>query len=545
MGDDIFSSLKLEANPFSSSACTKGYFHTANTKRVLEELHHGIRSRKGFLVLVGEVGVGKTSLLYQFLRSLEGEKLATAWIFNTLLDRKELLLAIARDFGLQVDEQINLVRLIEALHNFLLDRYANGFNCAIIVDEAHNLSPETLEVLRMLSNLEQEGEKLVQILLVGQSELKEKLNQPNLRQLRSRVGIFLTMVPLDKEETARYVHYKLASVGAEIPVTKNAAARLWKATGGNFRMVNLVMERALYGLVAYGATDVDRKIMDEALTEIASCQIEVAARLGMGKRGKQMAWLGAVAAVLAILGLGVHAFFTPASVSKVLNGAQKQVVDKAPAVKPPDSMPGPELTWPAPPGPAPSGNQKYVASFVPNATEPNTTAPPLTDPTLAPADLSSHPEFHVVFLKQFGLERLLPFLEQALQKNNPTILEQQLPPDVQMVLLQNLPPLGNMHFAALSWNESDGEARRDSPNWIALWKPIITIDQFYPGLKNKEINKLQWMLRNMGYYQGPVNGIVGPLTWQAIDNFQRDWPVTRTGTPNRETIFWIAALHQN
>lgn len=566
MGDDIFSILKLDANPFSSSACTKGYFHTANTKRILEELHYGISGRKGFLVLVGEVGVGKTSLLYQFLHSLEGEKLATAWVFNTLLDRKELLLAIARDFGLKVDERTNLARLIEALHNFLLDRYAQGFNCAIIVDEAHNLSPETLEALRMLSNLEQEGEKLVQILLVGQPELKEKLDQPNLRQLRSRVGIFLTMDSLDKEETARYVQYKLASVGAEIPVTKSAALRLWKATGGNSRMVNLVMERALHGLVAYGSTEVDRKIMDEALTEIASYQIEVAARLGIGRRGKQIAWLGAAASVLAILGLGIHVFYTPVSVSKVLSEPQKQVVDTAlptepevkfsvqaegpasadiagaadeSAVKPTDAASDPKPTLSAP-----AGDQVHVASLAPDAAGQGTAASHLSDPTASPAGLSSRPEAHAVFLKQFGLERLLPSLNQAVRESNPTILEQRLPPDVQLVLLRELPPQGNMHFAALSWDNPDGEAGRDGPNWIALWKPMITIDQFYPGLKSKEINELQWMLRNMGYYTGSVDGTVGPLTWQAINNFQKDWPVTRTGSPNRETIFWIAALYQ-
>lgn len=361
-------------------------------------------------MLVGEVGVGKTSLLYQFLHSLEGEKLATAWVFNTLLDRKELLLAIARDFGLKVDDRINLARLIEALHNFLLDRYANGFNCAIIVDEAHNLSPETLEALRMLSNLEQEGEKLVQILLVGQPELKEKLDQPNLRQLRSRVGIFLTMDSLNKEETARYVQYKLASVGAEIPVAANAAARLWKATGGNSRMVNLVMERALYGLVAYGASEVDRKIMDEALTEIASYQIEVAARLGMSKRTRQCVWFGAAATILVLLGAGLFTLYgidpfarqlsaTTTPVAEPVESMPRQVIAApAPASlpKPPaltrstpvadiptgQTPSAPEPSGPEPSGQAPSGPEPVVANL------PET---PLVPPADTPVEAGSAP----------------------------------------------------------------------------------------------------------------------------------------------------------
>ncbi len=563
MGDDIFSILKLDANPFSSSACTKGYFHTSNTKRILEELHHGIRSRKGFLVLVGEVGVGKTSLLYQFLHSLEGEKLATAWVFNTLLDRKELLLAIARDYALEVDETTNLARLIETLHRFFLDRYAQGYNCAIIVDEAHNLSPETLEALRMLSNLEQEGEKLVQILLVGQPELKEKLDQPNLRQLRSRIGIFLTMKPLDREETSRYVHYKLNSVGAEIPVLPTAIKRLWKATEGNSRMTNLIMERALYGLVAYSAESVDRRIMNEAIRDVAAYQIEVAARLGLGKRGRQTLWLGAAASVLLLLGYGMVTILPSYTLSNVMSEIQPQGIVRS-------SVQQPE---PAPPAPTPT--LTITNPDAPGTTRPDTTPTPTPTPTLTPTpaptltptptteplDTQAHPESHVTFLEQFNLERLLPILDQTLRTRNIGLLEHQLPPNIELVQLQELPTKGNVRFSALSWPTSSEaldapvvapgaerpesrSALQDGTKWIALWEPVVHIDQFYPGYKSNDIVELQWMLRNMGYYAGTVDGVVGPLTWQAINQFQREWPVTRTGNPSRETVFWIAALYE-
>jgi general secretion pathway protein A len=570
MGDDIFSILKLDANPFSSSACTKGYFHTSNTKRILEELHHGIRSRKGFLVLVGEVGVGKTSLLYQFLHSLEGEKLATAWVFNTLLDRKELLLAIARDYALEVDETTNLARLIETLHRFFLDRYAKGYNCAIIVDEAHNLSPETLEALRMLSNLEQEGEKLVQILLVGQPELKEKLDQPNLRQLRSRIGIFLTMNPLDREETSRYVHYKLNSVGAEIPVLPAAIKKLWKATEGNSRMTNLIMERALYGLVAYSAESVDARIMDEAVRDVAAYQIEVAARLGLGKRGRQALWLGAAASVLLLLGYGMVTILPSYTLSNVMSESQPQGIVRS-SVQQPEPVPpapapsitGPNLTeTPITETPDASGTAKPNTPPTPTpaltpAPTPALTPAPTPAPTPKETVTQPHPEAHVTFLKQFDLEHLLPVLDQTLRTRNIGLLEHQLPPNIQLVQLQELPTKGNVRFSALSWPTSSEvpdapdverpESRselRDGPQWIALWEPVVRIDQFYPGHKSKDITELQWMLRNMGYYAGTVDGVVGPLTWQAINQFQREWPVTRTGNPSMETVFWIAALYE-
>ncbi|PTN34884.1 ExeA family protein [Desulfonatronum sp. SC1] len=535
MESDIISILKLDANPFSPSAFTKGYFHTANTKRILEELHHGINFRKGFLVLVGEVGVGKTSLLYQFLHALEGENLATAWVFNSLLDRKELLLAIARDFGLEADDDLNLARLIELLHRFFLDRSAQGHNCAIIVDEAHNLSLETLEALRMLSNLEQEEKKLVQILLVGQPELKEKLDRPNLRQLRSRIGIFLTLDPLGKKDTTRYVQYKLASVGAELLVEQAATDRLWQATQGNLRMINLIMERTLYGLVAYNATEINLKIMNEAVTEIAEYQLDVAARLGMRPATKQLIWLGAAATLLLTLGFFFHAFSPSETLSR--------------------SDPYPTAAAGAPSALLHASNQGQGKGSGPVVQQPQVARD--TESVSRPDQIDDHashaphpfatetppPSSHVTFLSRHNLEHLLPVLNQALHKNDPGILEQQLPEHLQMVRLRELPPRDNIRYSALAWNTARGKDHAEGePKWIALWEPVLSIEKFFPGLKNEKIDMLQRMLLKLGYYDGPEDGTAGFMMWQAINNFQREWPVQHTGFPDPETILWIAAL---
>lgn len=157
MTKDIFEALGLDKNPFSMAADTEGYFHTDATKQILDELAFGILSRKGFLLLTGEVGVGKTSLLYQLLKRLEDERLVTSWIFNTMLNKEELLLAIARDFSLDPPKTANVAQLIEILQAYLVEQNAQNNNCAIIVDEAHNLSLPALEALRMLSNLEAGG----------------------------------------------------------------------------------------------------------------------------------------------------------------------------------------------------------------------------------------------------------------------------------------------------------------------------------------------------------------------------------------------------
>ena len=279
MTTDIFEALGLDKNPFSMAADTEGYFHTDTTKQILEELAFGILSRKGFLLLTGEVGVGKTSLLFQLLRRLEAEDLVTSWIFNTMLNKEELLLAIARDFGLQAPKTANVAHLIELLHDFMVKQNSVDKNCAIIVDEAHNLSLPALEALRMLSNLEVGGRKLVQILLVAQPELKARMDEPKLRQLRSRVTIYRELIPFTLEETGMYVNFKLAGVSSRFKLSKVPLKILYAATLGNTRMVNLIVERALYAAAAFGDNELSIRALKAAVTEIASCQVEVAERL--------------------------------------------------------------------------------------------------------------------------------------------------------------------------------------------------------------------------------------------------------------------------
>ena len=298
MTTDIFEALGLDRNPFSMAADTEGYFHTDTTKQILDELSFGILSRKGFLLLTGEVGVGKTSLLYQLLRKLEKENLVTSWIFNTMLNKEELLHAIARDFGLDAPKSANVAQLIDLLQGYLVEQNAQDKNCAIIVDEAHNLSLPAMEALRMLSNLEVSGRKLVQILLVGQPELKERLDEQKLRQLRSRISIFKDLRAFDQDETGRYVNYKLSSAASQFRMTGQPLKILFQATEGNTRMINLIMERALYAAVAFGVSDFTPKVLQAAVNEIAACQVEVAERMGRGGKRLRVAVVAGVAALL-------------------------------------------------------------------------------------------------------------------------------------------------------------------------------------------------------------------------------------------------------
>ena len=173
----------LRANPFNVNPDPRYLFLTRHTEEALACLTYGIQSRKGFVLLTGEVGTGKTTLINKLLEWLRLQQVATAFIFNSRLNVPQFLDYMMADFGIPCDSKAKSQILLR-LYNWLLDRYRAGETAVLIVDEAQNLSDEVLEEIRMLTNLETFTEKLLQIVLVGQPELEQKLKQPQLRQLR-------------------------------------------------------------------------------------------------------------------------------------------------------------------------------------------------------------------------------------------------------------------------------------------------------------------------------------------------------------------------
>ncbi|XPV77386.1 MAG: AAA family ATPase [Desulfovibrio sp.] len=278
MTQEILSILGLSENPFSVAIDEAHYYQTEATKQIMTELLYGIETRKGIFVLVGEVGVGKSSLLLQLLMIMQKQGIHSSFIFNTILSREEFLQSICQDFGITLPPNVNFATCLDTLHHFFLEQNAAGKICTIIVDEAHNLDLKTIESLRMLSNLEAGGEKLVQIVLAGQPELKTSLEQPRLRQLRSRISIYEELPPLTKREVNEYIAYKLANTGSQLRPSWGALNWLWKVTLGNVRLINQVMERSLYVLVALNSNKLSAGVVRQAIMDIAPCHIEVAER---------------------------------------------------------------------------------------------------------------------------------------------------------------------------------------------------------------------------------------------------------------------------
>ena len=188
----------LRANPFNVNPDPRYLYLTRHTEEALACLTYGIQSRKGFVLLTGEVGTGKTTLINKLMEWLRLQQVATAFIFNSRMDVPQLLDFMMADFGIPCDTKSKSA-ILQRLYNWLLDRYRAGETAVLIIDEAQNLSDEVLEEIRMLTNLETFTEKLLQIVLVGQPELEQRLKQPQLRQLRQRLTLRAKTHPFNLE----------------------------------------------------------------------------------------------------------------------------------------------------------------------------------------------------------------------------------------------------------------------------------------------------------------------------------------------------------
>jgi general secretion pathway protein A len=234
----------------------------------LATLVYAVRERKGFVTLTGEVGTGKTTLLHALLARLDSE-CAAAFIFNPRLEPLDFFRLLFDELGIESPGASKADYLI-ALNRFLIARLERNLTTLLIVDEAQNLSAEMLEEIRLLSNLETPRSKLLQILLVGQPELEEKLARPELRQLRQRIVLRHELRPFDEEETGEYVAERLrlaGHTGGEI-FKRSALRTIWEVTGGVPRLVNVVCDSALLLAFARGWTQLGRGAILEVARDL-------------------------------------------------------------------------------------------------------------------------------------------------------------------------------------------------------------------------------------------------------------------------------------
>ncbi len=240
--------LGFHRNPFPQTPDADCYFRTEEIAQHSLEAFHCLRAGKGFVLMTGEVGTGKSTFLRSLMDELHHADCAVSFVFNTFLQGRDLLLALNRDFGIAPGS--DFAQDIDLLNHYLIEQYALGRCCVLVIDDAQNLNAESLELLRLLSNLETRQNKLLQIVLSGQPELLDLLEKKETRQLTSRIVQHIQRWPFTREECERYVSFRISKAGNDgrIVLSKMANWALHWYSKGNPRKIHAIMDRCLYGI---------------------------------------------------------------------------------------------------------------------------------------------------------------------------------------------------------------------------------------------------------------------------------------------------------
>ena len=554
--------FNLREPPFNLTPDPRFLFLSSQHEEALSHLLYGIHERKGFVEITGEVGTGKTVLCRALLDQLD-DSVSTALIFNSYLSRTELLEAIGRDFGLAPEGTAG-AGLIDRLNAYLLSEFSAGRNAVVVIDEAQNLEPSVLEQLRMLSNLETARGKLLQIVLVGQPELRDKLALPGMRQLDQRIAVRFHINELGRAEVAKYILHRLQVAGdagdlGGITFTRRALMRIYQYSGGLPRRINLLCDRALMTAFVHETRCIDGSIVRQSVRDLNG------GRQAIGARAPGTRLLGRLALAsltgCALLGLvtsawrlpGVHAVRTPAVTptpvplqTPSLPSVSQMADDGPPAVTPavseadpqPEAMPSQPHESPEPPA-----NVALSQSLWRLKVDAEALLPALQDP--ASANWGS-----LLKTTAGGLEVLAfqPRLAQLPYISRPCYIEvlphASAPHPVLWVLTRGLPDgvliyrkPGELTPLSLS------ELRRVWYGALYLTAQPNTHASrtLRPGMQGEQVHALQRALKQSGYFAGEPSGLFDTPTQQAVKRFQRDNWLPVDGNAGRQTL--ITLLH--
>lgn len=264
----------LRELPFSITPDTSFFFPHSSHQEALNTLLVAARSGEGFLKVVGEVGTGKTLLCRKFLDALDAEGSITAYVPNPYLGPNTLLLAVADELGIEYAPKVNQHQLLKLLTKFLLDTAATGNRVVLCLDEAQAMPIETLEAIRLLTNLETERRKLLQVVLFGQPELDQKLNTPSIRQLKQRITFACRLRPLSFGDVEYYLGHRMSIAGyrGPRPFANAAVKRLFRASGGVPRLVNILAHKSLIAAFGEGARTIEERHVRAAIADTESVQ---------------------------------------------------------------------------------------------------------------------------------------------------------------------------------------------------------------------------------------------------------------------------------
>jgi len=518
----------FKEKPFTLTPNPRFIFLSKHHKEAFAHLLYGINSHYGFIELIGEVGTGKTTVLRTLLGQLQDKNYRTALIFNPSLTGVELLRSINSEFGIDASSHY-ANELLAVLNRFLLEENTNGRTVVLVIDEAQNLDPSTLEQIRLISNLETEDDKLIQIILAGQPELEHLLSRPELRQINQRIAVRYRLSPISMDETRAYIRHRMEVAGESGGVTFNryAIKYIYLYTRGVPRMINILCDRAL--LIAYGdeRRDIGAGIVSRAIREI----LNLPRNRFAPKRA--VAAIAAVAAVLLLLFTAVrwqpgrlkqagHQLFmrSPTLSSGMTTETSRT---KAPAKATASSTDARQLSTVE--QELLSYDQASTHLHALNALLGRWGAPSYGTDAVRLAT----PETFSRLAAKRGL-RLTPFkgtLDEAIRFDLPFLAVTRVSGDLGDYCLAvtavhddsvTVSPalfgkgiLGKKELASLA-----------NGTFYLVWRNTGRIPvTITPGERRNEIGTLQRLLRQAGPYHGPFDGIYGDATAAAVREFQR------------------------
>jgi general secretion pathway protein A len=260
----------FKEKPFNNNPDPRFFYPSPKHAEALDRLLYAVRERKGFVVITGEIGAGKTTVCRALLKKLNDADSEICMITNTHLNAKELIMAILEDLNVPYKSGTK-IKLLSQLNDYLIQKMREGKDVILIVDEAQNLTPSVLEEVRMLSNLETDTEKLIQIILMGQPQLREKLRLKELDQFRQRIAVHYHLYPLSREESTGYVHHRLKVVSQNGSATQIFAPEaldvMYGFSGGIPRLINYACDSALLSGFVYEKNVIDKNLMKEVVDE--------------------------------------------------------------------------------------------------------------------------------------------------------------------------------------------------------------------------------------------------------------------------------------
>ncbi|HET6418608.1 MAG TPA: AAA family ATPase [Geobacteraceae bacterium] len=516
--------------PFNVTPNPAFIYFSRTHQEAFAHLLYGINGHVGFMAITGEVGTGKTTVLRTLLGQLDGKNYRTALIFNPSLSSAGLMQAINREFGIP-HTGLNNEELLDELNRFLLERNADGDTVVLVIDEAQNLKQEVLEQIRLISNLETERDKLIQIILAGQPELEQLLERHELRQLNQRIAVRFRLSGMDFEDTVDYVNHRLSVAGGGNGVSFATAAlgRVFRFSGGVPRLINLVCDRALLAGYARGQRQITSRLAAVAVKDLRKTEKKCYLSLRLYPAGVIVFVLILITAVFGVSRM--HAKKPNQSFSPV--NFQVEGSYTGPAGK----------NFPDLVREVMAGQTESVSALQAfNALAGRWKAPPYDGSVGANNDLN--PE-SLASGRALQVSRFSGNIGALQRINSPAILELTLPgiPGRRYLALVGMDADRLMICPAISGRNYITAAELDriwSGRICLLWKNYRNIPSgLKSGSRGEPVSRLQALLREAGVYRGGLTGVYDQATTAAVENFQSARGLEPDGKAGTQTLILL------